>query len=408
MTRLVFFLESYTAGGADRVARLLVENLHADVIYLLVNRSIDTRIMFATPLPKHVQVRRYNLVTPMDLGLYANRFRSNALVFGLLKAGDYLARYPLLIWSFVYFSVFIRRFRATHFFAHNGGYPGGLYCGTASMAAALILRVRCFLAVHSLPRAYTRLQWPLDWIWDRTLDQCCTMICVSKRSAALLRSIRAIKQHPICIYNGIESATLKSYRLTGELRLLHVGYFDFNKNQSMAIECLAQLVRKGVTSVKLTFVGDVMVPEAREEVGILVKKWGLESYVEFAGFREDLTSYYEENDLLLCTSKVESFPLVVLEAMRVGMPVISTNVGGVVEQIQEGKTGNLVDVDDVARMSDRILFFYENRDQIKMMGEAAYHLFQEKFTLKNMVKKYHAALGLRVESLPSADAMARD
>lgn len=400
MSRLLFFMESYTAGGSDRVARLLIENLQAEVIYLLVNRSIDTRIIFATPFPDHVQVYRYNLVTPMDIGVFANRFRSNPIVFGLVKLGDYLARYPLLLMSFVYFFFFLRRFCATHFIAHNGGYPGGLYCGTATMASALLPGVRRFFAFHSLPRAYIRFQWPVDWFWDRVLDRCCKMICVSRRSAALLRSIRAIRQAPICIYNGLESATRKDYRSSGEIKLLHVGYFDFNKNQRMVVECLAQLIRQGFNSVKLTFVGDVAVSEAEEEVVRLVKHWGLQSYVQFAGFHDDLRPFYDSHDLLVCTSKVESFPLVVLEAMRVGMPVISTNVGGVGEQVKDGVTGYLVDVGDVAGMSDRILFFYENRDQIKVMGEAGYRVFQANFTVENMVRQYNSTLGLCVESLP--------
>lgn len=401
MSRLIFFLESYTAGGSDRVARLLIDHLHADRIDLVVNRNLDPRIIFSAPLPDHVQVHQYDLVTPMDIGRFANRFRRNPIVFWLIKLVDYLARYPLLLLSFIYFVFFFRRFHATHFIAHNGGYPGGLYCGTAAMASALLPGVSTFFAFHSLPRTFSRIQWPFDWLWDRILDRSCTMICVSGKSRDLLRERRAFRQTPACIYNGLECAKQKCYRSAGELKLLHVGYFDFIKNQKMIIECLAQLVDQGADSIKLTFVGDVAVPEAKEEVVRLVTQLGLERHVEFAGFHDDLSQFYYSHDLLVCTSKIETGPLVALEAMRVGMPIVSTNVGGVWERVDDGVVAHLVDVDDVARMKERILFFYENRDQLRVMGENGYRVFQGSFTIENMVRQYNSRLGLCVDAHPA-------
>lgn len=400
MTRLLFFMESYTAGGSDRVARLLIENLQADRVELLVNWSIDPRAIFSASLPDHVHVHRYHLVTPMDIGLFANRFTKYPITFCLIKIFDYLVRYPLLVISIVYFWIVLSRFRATHFIAHNGGYPGGLYCGTATMASTLLPGVKSFFAFHSLPRAYHRILWPVDWLWDRIIDRSCQMICVSRKSSDLLMEYRAFKQTARCINNGIESAKLKHYRSAGDLKLLHVGYFDFIKNQRMIVECLAQIISRGIKSVKITFVGDVSVREAKEEVVGLVDRLGLQSYVEFAGYHADLSSFYDSHDLLVCTSKIESFPLVILEAMRVGIPIISTNVGGICEQVVDGVSGYLVDVDDLAAMGDRILYFHENRDQIRVMGEAGYRLFQENFTVENMIKQYNATLGLCIESLP--------
>ncbi len=399
MSRLLLFLESYTAGGSDQVAHSLISNLKADLIFLLINRSIDPRILFSTPLPAHVQVHRYRLITPMDIGIFANHFKKYSVLFWPIKLVDYLVRYPLLLCSFVYFVFFLRRFHATHFIAHNGGYPGGLYCGTATMASALLPDISSFFAFHSLPRAFSRTQWPIEWLWDRILDLSCKMICVSHKSGNLLRSMRAFKQQPTCIHNGLPSVKLKRHQSADELKLLHVGYFDFNKNQRMVVKCLAQLINQGFDSIRLTFVGDCLVLEAREEVDALVKQLGLQNYVAFTGFQDNLSSFYDSHDLLVCTSKIESFPMVILEAMRVGMPVLSTNVGGIAEQVQDGVTGYLVDVDDIAGMRDKISFFYQNRDQIRSMGESGHRAFQERFTIKHMMDQYNTLLGLNVETL---------
>lgn len=398
MSHLIFFMESYTAGGSDRVARVLIEHLPAAHIILMVNRNIDDRVLFSGPLPKNIQLYRYSLITPMDIGIFANRHRNIPTMFLLLKLVDYLVRYPLLIVSIVYFYFIFRKFNATHFIAHNGGYPGGLYCGTAVMAAALLRSgIRRFYAFHSLPRAYSRLQGFVERLWDRILDRSCQMICVSRKSGDVLGIARLFKQKPICIHNGLETAVIKTYPMKEGLKLLHVGYFDFIKNQKMLVNALSELVRQGSHSITVTFVGDVSVPEAREEVDRLVKSMGLENRIEFKGFCRDMRGHYESHDLLILTSKIESFPLVVLEAMRVGMPVIATNVGGLSEQVQEGVNGFLVEVDDVASMSDKILFYYRNRDQIKVMGEAGYRIFQEKFTVEQMIQQYDSALGLSVD-----------
>jgi glycosyltransferase involved in cell wall biosynthesis len=67
-----------------------------------------------------------------------------------------------------------------------------------------------------------------------------------------------------------------------------------------------------------------------------------------------LSSVYEAADGLVQTSAWESFPLVVLEAMRAGLPVSAYSVGGVAEQVDDGETGFLVDPDDVDGLAARI------------------------------------------------------
>ena len=350
--RLIYFLESYTAGGSDQIAKILLDNLEFEHIYLLVNKNIDNRIILGTPLKGNITIHTYNLLTPADIGIYANQYKKNhTLFYIILKIIDYILRYPLLLLSFFYFLIYFKKFNATHFIAHNGGYPGGLFCGTATMASNFNSNIKHkFYAFHSMPFPIRKYLYPLDIIWDKIIDKSCNLISVSKASSERLSKIRFIKQEPFCIYNGIESRELKNYNQSKILNILHVGYFDFNKNQIMLLKCLALLIKMKKTDIHITFVGDVDDIEAKKEIDNFLENANISKYITFTGFQKITENYYLSNDILICTSKIESLPLAILEAMRVGMPIISTEVGGVKEQVIEGENGFLVNDNDIENL----------------------------------------------------------
>ena len=73
--------------------------------------------------------------------------------------------------------------------------------------------------------------------------------------------------------------------------------------------------------------------------------------------------------------------------MRAGLPVIGTNIAGIPEQIEDGKTGYLVDVDE-KQLAEKIKYLVEHLEILPRLGEASYQLFLERFTIEAMVKKY--------------------
>lgn len=376
------------------MARLLIDHLPIEKMIVIVNRGADNRILFSGNLPPNVEVKKFNLLTPMDIGLFANRHKNNKVLYLMIKMIDYLLRYPLLVISYFYFSLMFRKLQMTHFLAHNGGYPGASYCLTATMAASKLKGVRCFFAFHSIPNPRRWTQGLLDDFSDRILDKICTMICVSAKSGAFLLSRRKFKQQPVCIYNGLNGMALKHYREIDKLRLLHVGYFDFIKNQIMLLRALKTLIDRGYKQVQLTLVGGISDEAVYREAVDFVERNRLKDYVRFEGFHRDVNPYYYENDVLVLSSKVESFPMVVLEAMRVGMPVVATTVGGVAEQIIDGRCGYLVVPEDHDGMAERIMRFIDNPGDVRKMGIEAHKIFGEKFALNKMVEGYTQALGV--------------
>jgi len=394
MSTFIFFVESYTAGGADRVANLLVRGLNADKIILFVNKSADKKILFQGVYSEHVEIVEYSLVSPMDIGLFANRYKRNKLIYRLIKGLDYIVRYPLLLFSIIYFYVKFKNTNATHFFAHNGGYPGGFFCGTAALAASIYENIKLYYGFHSMPQPYSFPQKIIERPWDKYLDQHCTMISVSEMCSKALLELRSFVNPPVSIHNGLAEVERKTYIKNSHLKLLHVGYFDANKNQKMILRCLSSLLAKGINQVSVTFVGGEDDPSVYQEFLDLMRKLGLDEYVNLEGFQTDVSHYYYEHDVLLLSSNIEGFPLVVLEAMRVGMPVISTDVGGVSEQIVDGCNGFLIKANNILAMTDKIEYFYNNKNEVEVMGTNAFDIFNEKFSLEKMIHKYNNTLQL--------------
>jgi glycosyltransferase involved in cell wall biosynthesis len=99
----------------------------------------------------------------------------------------------------------------------------------------------------------------------------------------------------------------------------------------------------------------------------------------------DPLGLYAACDAFAVTSRWEGFPLVVLEAMRAGLPVVAYDIGGVREQVQHGDTGFLVEPGDAIALAERLRELATNPELAKRMGEAAHRRFEERFKIDRMV-----------------------
>jgi glycosyltransferase involved in cell wall biosynthesis len=82
--------------------------------------------------------------------------------------------------------------------------------------------------------------------------------------------------------------------------------------------------------------------------------------------------------------------------MRVGMPVIATDVGGVREEVTDGISGFIVKAGDDRMLAEKLKFLLKYPDKLEKMGRNGYRSFEEKFTLNKMRDEYSRLFGLKV------------
>jgi N-acetyl-alpha-D-glucosaminyl L-malate synthase BshA len=135
---------------------------------------------------------------------------------------------------------------------------------------------------------------------------------------------------------------------------------------------------------KLLFVGDG--PD-RFDAENLSRELGIIEDIRFIGKQEQIEEILAVSDLFILPSEYESFGLAALEAMAAGVPLISSDAGGLPEININGKTGFMSPVGDVASMSRQAITILENDDVLKTFKVNAYEQ-AKKFDINNIVPIY--------------------
>jgi glycosyltransferase involved in cell wall biosynthesis len=122
----------------------------------------------------------------------------------------------------------------------------------------------------------------------------------------------------------------------------------------------------------------------------------LESQIDALGLQSSITNLYYQpnaaaliqqlNIFVLPSIKPDSFPVVILEAMAAGKPIIATNQGGAQEQIEDSVTGFLVPVNDASSAAQKLGVLVNNPDMRTRMGQAGAKKLQEQFSLATFNK----------------------
>ena len=146
-----------------------------------------------------------------------------------------------------------------------------------------------------------------------------------------------------------------TFRLRSSLspRLIWMRSFHPIYNPQMAIRVFAEL-RKDYPAATLTMAGADKGLEL--EIKEMARKMNLADAVSFPGFldREQKSREFSAADIYLNTNRIDNMPVSVLEACACGLPVVSTNVGGMPFLISDGENGLLVENENVAAMVEAI------------------------------------------------------
>ncbi len=113
----------------------------------------------------------------------------------------------------------------------------------------------------------------------------------------------------------------------------------------------------------------------------------LTKQVMFAGFQDQPSCFISQFDVFVLPSVLEGLGIVLLEAMTLGKPIVASNVGGIPEVVQHGKTGLLVNPADVESLSEALVILLNDPEKRALMGAEAKRRIEKHFSLEAMLKR---------------------
>ncbi len=139
-----------------------------------------------------------------------------------------------------------------------------------------------------------------------------------------------------------------------------------------------------IPSAELLVIGD---GPSGDRLKRLASDLCLSESLHFLSDRSDVADLIAALDILVMTSYTESFPNAILEAMALGKPVVATNVGGIPELVEEGKTGFLVPPKDPKAIADRVSYLCRNSVRRLQMGRAARMRVESDFAVQGITAR---------------------
>ncbi len=212
------------------------------------------------------------------------------------------------------------------------------------------------------------------------------IISISKKNKKTLEEILNNKDVEV-IYNGIDTELFKPRKVEykGELarykdkiKLLFIGRFCFVKGVDLLPEIMSKLDNRFV----LFYTGNF---------GKTYKNHSEKRMVNIKHLKPDsdeLVNMYNLADIFLFPSRLEGMPYTITEAMSCGKPVVTTNIAGIPEQIDNGKGGFTCEMDDVDCLTNRIKDLADNKELMLRMGEYNRKKAVELFNIRAMSLKY--------------------
>ncbi len=314
--KLVVGIGDFRIGGAQKLVVDILNRINKDDfdVHLIVCVDSGNQETFLDKVPGNVSVHQLSF----------QGFKDIRSLYSLLKLLKRLS--PDIVWSNLYFANTI--FRILKLFV---GYK------VVSIEQNTYLSKTFFQKIVDFLLALITFK----------------IVAVSKYVAEFTarQELISIKKFHV-IYNGVdvlklasEAAVTNRTEVLNELGLenhhklvLNVGQFIYQKNQKLLIDSFA-LFSKEYPDHRLVILGD---GAKRNELEKQIKELLLEKKVLLPGIKKDVARYFASSDFFVLTSRFEGFPLVVVEALACGLPVISTRVSGSSDYLRDGQNGYLV------------------------------------------------------------------
>ncbi len=211
------------------------------------------------------------------------------------------------------------------------------------------------------------------------------IVAVSELVATSLRQwLPALASRVMMIPNGVIvppfQQRVEFERSAKELTILYAGRLEHVKGVDVLLRAFADLT----LPVILLIAGTGSQRAAFEQLAV---ELGISERVKFLGFRSDLAQLMTKVNCMVLPSRWEGLPMVVLEAMALGTPVIASAVGGIPEVIEDGITGWLVPPEDADRLAGILFQTLSNTEKAQSVALAAHARIKRDYSVEVLAQK---------------------
>lgn len=252
-----------------------------------------------------------------------------------------------------------------------------VYCAPWILAHRVIM----LHTIHNIPEFELIKPKRMVMSWMYKLHKA-VPVAISHEIQSMMIKYYALSQKPELIYNPVD---VKQFEIPPKahntINLITAGRLSAQKNQKMLIDAFS-LVAKTRSDVRLKILGD---GPLKEELRAQIITNSLENVVQLMGNVDNVADCFAESDIFVLSSDYEGLPLVVLEAMAAGLPIIATDVGGVRDIVTDN--GILVESRNCDALDDAILKLINDEKLRIQMGVCSRKNVQQ-YDSKIIAEKY--------------------
>ena len=193
----------------------------------------------------------------------------------------------------------------------------------------------------------------------------------------------SVINHGISI-NYSESTTERNIHDNTVIRIGSVGRLEKVKAYDILIQAINICKKKRKYKIVCEIAGD---GKEKENLNAMIIKNELNESCKLIGFIKDVNSFYKSLDIYVQPSYIESFGISIVEAMSMGVPVITTDCGGVKDFIIDNVTGIRCEVGNVEELAKSIMFLIDNPNKRKEIGNIGREHVLKNFRKEDKVKE---------------------
>jgi glycosyltransferase involved in cell wall biosynthesis len=402
--KIAFFTENSYKGGLDT---FLINLFNAwpdehDELTLLCNQSHPGLKTIKNQTKRNISIEEYTYfyTTSLALGQSKLPFSKWKIVRAFFVMSYRLLAYIILLpWYILTLAIKFRYSNYDRLMVVNGGYPASLLCRSAAIAwkfsgkkTKVIFNFHNYAAPTQWYNAY------FENFIDKEVNKCTSyFISVTQHCLNSLRSRTTFKdsQKLHFILNGIENPNPHQFRpnaLSQRSYCLMLATYEPRKGHLFLLQAFKKVVEK-LPSIKLKIYGYSGKKHERVRVINEVIRLGMEKNVELHEFHDDKISLLAHASLLVVPSQSEeSFGLTIIEAMALGIPVVTTDVGGMPEVMEGSGAGRVCSAKNSNEFAEAMLDILKDINKAREMGEKGMFTFANKYDASLMAKEYNTII----------------